>query len=493
MAEKAPSIRVVRRTDCIRLDAEDTTYFTEEGYLHDRPILTSVGIFEYHDPNAKGGIRRELRLPKYVFEEESLKSYRGKPVIITHRGGEVNKDNVSDRQIGTILSDGYKDGDDVRAEVMIHDTDAMKRCGFKELSLGYTLDLVEEPGEYQGQHYDGIQTNIRVNHLALVEAARAGETARLNIDSKDEDINGIEHLEGGRVVKRKNMDSKAMTPDELKGAIGKLIEQYTGAGEATEEGVPAPAKEAEAVKPVPPVQEKKEAAKDAEPVAAEEQKPAVQATAATPEAPVQTDGGDLAGFLAALEELIAKFKGEQNTDGKHCDEEDPTLGTEENPIIDEEITDAEGEEGEETTLADLLEEDEEDVTGEGVIPGGDNADKDASKALNTDSVDDIVSKKLEIGMIGRRLNMDGLERKSITDGKKAIINKVIPGIRLDGKSAEYIDAQYDVAKALLKNNSGTNYQRQQMMNGAKAQRFDGNESQASAARRKMIERTGGNN
>lgn len=33
--------------------------------------------------------------------------------------------------------------------------------------------------------YDAIQTNIRVNHLALVAVARAGDDARLNMDSQD--------------------------------------------------------------------------------------------------------------------------------------------------------------------------------------------------------------------------------------------------------------------------------------------------------------------
>jgi hypothetical protein len=31
-----------------------------------------------------------------------------------------------------------------------------------------------KPGVYQGQHYDGIMTNLRGNHVALVENGRAG-------------------------------------------------------------------------------------------------------------------------------------------------------------------------------------------------------------------------------------------------------------------------------------------------------------------------------
>jgi len=83
----APKLKRVKRLDSIRLDKNDSTYFTDEGYLVDHPILTSCGIFEYTNPD--GSIRRELRLPKYVFDEKSLKTYRGKPIIITHEAGHA--------------------------------------------------------------------------------------------------------------------------------------------------------------------------------------------------------------------------------------------------------------------------------------------------------------------------------------------------------------------------------------------------------------------
>ena len=172
----------VQRLDAIRLDQNDKTYFTEEGYLVDHPVLTSTGIFEYKNPD--GTIRRELRLPENVFNEKSLKSYKGKPIIITHDAGAIDKYNVTNEQIGTILSEGYQDGEDVRAEIIIHDTDGMKECGLRELSLGYNLTLDETPGEWNGEPYDAIQKNIIINHLALVSTARAGEQARLNIDGK---------------------------------------------------------------------------------------------------------------------------------------------------------------------------------------------------------------------------------------------------------------------------------------------------------------------
>lgn len=205
------------RTDSISVDK---TYYTDEGYLVDHPVVTTCGIFEYRKDD--GSTRRELRLPEDVFSEKSLESYKGKPIIITHDAGEVDKENVRREQIGTIMSRGYRDGDNVRCEIIIHDTNALKSCGLKELSLGYSLDTDDTPGVYRGEKYDCIQKNIEINHLALVGEARAGETARLNIDGRDD----IKILKGGRAImyqanlKRKRSDGEAgLSPEEMEAAI----------------------------------------------------------------------------------------------------------------------------------------------------------------------------------------------------------------------------------------------------------------------------------
>jgi hypothetical protein len=55
----------------------------------------------------------------------------------------------------------------------------------REVSCGYTADLVEEPGVYQGQAYDFIQRNIKYNHIAIVDKGRAGPDVRIRLDSED--------------------------------------------------------------------------------------------------------------------------------------------------------------------------------------------------------------------------------------------------------------------------------------------------------------------
>ncbi|MCQ2560328.1 MAG: DUF2213 domain-containing protein, partial [Clostridia bacterium] len=194
------------RTDHLPLGA---TYFTEEGYLVDQPVVTMTGIFEYLNPD--GSIRRELRLPEEVFAKSSLASYEGKPIVLSHAAGEVDKDHIPEEIVGTVLSPGIPDGDKVRAKIIIHNTNALQTSGLRELSLGYSLTLEETPGVWQGCHYDAVQRNIEINHLALVRWARAGSAARLNIDGKS-----AEKYKGGigMLKKDKLPESKTVEPEK---------------------------------------------------------------------------------------------------------------------------------------------------------------------------------------------------------------------------------------------------------------------------------------
>lgn len=491
-----PVLRRVRRLDSIRLDADDRTYFTEEGYLVDHPVLTSVGIFEYRNPD--GTVRRELRLPEHVFAEKSLKTYRGKPVIITHTAGKISKNNVDREQIGTILSDGYPDGDDVRAEIIIHNTDAMKSCGLKELSLGYNLDLLEEPGEWHGQPYDAVQTNIVINHLALVANARAGDQARLNIDSSEEpELRGGKltasgsgqenqkekketHLpsgshagvddkknEGGKkTVANLNMDGLNMTPEQLVEAINQYKASHGEEKSAAAADDGAGVLEAEKQEP-----------KAGREVPAEV--PAAKGLLAT--GPEKKDADDLTPLIAAVEQLLAVLKAKDgDTDSAAEGAAGPVSPKEGIPAV----TKQDGKRDREPAAC-------------GKRDTNTDGSGDLSQSLNADSADDLFRQRLGICRVGDRLGLEGLEAMSILDGKKAVIVKVLPDMRLDGKAPAYVDAAYDIAVEKACRRKDVDYQRQQMAaSGAPpAMRTDGigsDGSMASHARQKMIEREGGN-
>lgn len=380
------------------------TYFTPEGYLIDNPILTRVGIFEYHNPD--GTIRRELRLPEEVFAAESLASYKGKPVILTHEAGLVDVDNVQQEHIGTILSEGIQDGDNVRAQIVIHDAESLD-YGLRELSLGYTQTPDETPGVWNGQPYDAIQRNIQINHLALVEKARAGEQARLNIDGEEQ---------GGNQMSKARKDG--LTPEE----IARLVEEYKqrqaqrmqNSNPTTDEGTNPEEQttdedEADPVKEVKDRRDRRDASGDCE-------------TMDEASGVIAQQDEDIQKLLDFIAQLQAKIDFDQAS----AEEEVKTDGEGEN-------AEANADEGEH----------QEDP-------------------LNMDSIDAYVNQKIELIRLGDKLNMDGLDTMKPTEAKKAIIKKVHPNIRLDGKGSAYINAMYDITKESIGKRKGVDYQRQQM-------------------------------
>lgn len=409
------------------------TYFTPEGYLIDNPILTRVGIFEYHNPD--GTIRRELRLPEEVFAAESLASYKGKPVILTHEAGLVDVENVQQEHIGTILSEGIQDGDNVRAQIVIHDAESLD-YGLRELSLGYTQTPDETPGVWNGQPYDAIQRNIQINHLALVEKARAGEQARLNIDGEEQ---------GGNQMSKARKDG--LTPEE----IARLVEEYKqrqaqrmqNSNPTTDEGTNPEEQttdedEADPVKEVKDRRDRRDASGDCE-------------TMDEASGVIAQQDEDIQKLLDFIAQLQAKI----DFDEASAEEEVKTDGEGEN-------AEANADEGEH----------QEDP-------------------LNMDSIDAYVNQKIELIRLGDKLNLDGIETMKPMDAKKAIIKKVHPNIRLDGKDTAYINAMFDIAKESVGKRKDVDYQRQQMFRSDSAHNkpVDGQNE----ARRRMIEKMDGGN
>jgi hypothetical protein len=448
-----PKLTRVLRLDSIPLDE---TYWTNEGYLIDHPVVTSVGIFEYMNPD--GSVRRELRLPENVFDPASLASYKGKPVILTHEAGVVDKDNVDQEHIGTILSEGKQDGDDVRCEIVIHDTDTMKKSGLRELSLGYSLDLDETPGTWKGQPYDAIQTNIRINHLALVDKARAGEQARLNIDGKDANT-----LKGGKKTmaqKTKRNDGGPMTPEDLAASIQAFKDRQAARGHGGHgDDDPPAANPAPAPAPAAPAAvggEQKDEGDPVQMVKDRRDRRDAEGDPATPEAAlgvIAQQDEDIETLLEYIEGLQAK------QDFDEANQEPPANADEGEP-------------------------------GDGTKQDGEGDDK--TSGINADAADQIFRTRIELVRMGDRLNLDGIETMSVLDAQKAIIKAVNPTMRLDGKSSAYIKAAYDLAKDTLNARKTTNYQRAQMMGGRRADAADA--PGAKSARQRMIDRqeNGGN-
>lgn len=200
-------MKKVQRFDTAKVKA----HFDENGFLIDTPIVARIGAQTYHTPK---GPRVEFRPASEVFDEDSLESYRGKPITLGHK--IVNSKNAKDLVVGSCPGAAKRDSDGigVLAPVMVYDEHSIEQAKKKiaaEISVGYSSIDIERSGwgnNLTGEYYfddelpenfddikkdaaedwvkfDAVQTHIRVNHVALVFRGRAG-IAKLNLDSEQE-------------------------------------------------------------------------------------------------------------------------------------------------------------------------------------------------------------------------------------------------------------------------------------------------------------------
>jgi hypothetical protein len=179
--------------NCFRYDvsAIQNYEFTDEGYLRVKARIARTGIQSYTDAN--GGIRLEYRPEEEVAADAALDSFREKCVTKEHPPVLLDASNTKDYAVGFTSADvSYSEGF-VESILTVTDKetiDEIMRGNVREVSCGYKVDYSPEPGiTPDGQHYDGIQKNIRGNHVAIVNRARGGAQVRLMLDSADAAVN----------------------------------------------------------------------------------------------------------------------------------------------------------------------------------------------------------------------------------------------------------------------------------------------------------------
>lgn len=160
---------------------------TEEGYLRVWCRAARTGTQLYR--RADGSQVREYRPPEEVQKPESLSTFGMKPVTWTHPPVLLDSTNTSQFAKGTSGSQvRYSDGF-VEVALVVTDQETIEKIQRKdatEVSAGYRVDYDPTPGlTPEGESYDGVQRNIRVNHIAIVPRGRAGPEVRLLLDRMD--------------------------------------------------------------------------------------------------------------------------------------------------------------------------------------------------------------------------------------------------------------------------------------------------------------------
>lgn len=174
----------VRRFDFAPITRSETT---SEGYLRVWCKAARTGTQLYR--RADGSQVREYRPPEEVGKPEALATFGMTPVTYEHPPVLLDSGNTKKFQIGysgsqVRFNDGF-----VEVALVVTDKDSIERIqkgDAREVSAGYKVDFDPTPGiTPEGESYDGVQRNIRVNHIAVVPRGRAGPEVRLLLDRMD--------------------------------------------------------------------------------------------------------------------------------------------------------------------------------------------------------------------------------------------------------------------------------------------------------------------
>lgn len=222
---------------------------TDEGYLVAPGNMARTGVQDYRayelglDADGMDPMKviRLHRPPEEVFDAASMASFEGKPITIEHPPVAVTSDNWSELAKGDVRNVA-RSGELMTGTLVIRSKDAIEavQSGKAQLSNGYIFELDMTSGTTaDGRAYDGIQRNIRGNHVALVDAARCGSACRI-ADSQP-------NLEGRTMADAKRKVTVDGIPLEVEDTAAEVIDTLVKQrNEARDALTPLKAKAAEA-------------------------------------------------------------------------------------------------------------------------------------------------------------------------------------------------------------------------------------------------------
>lgn len=158
---------------------------TSDGYLTANARVARTGIQIYTGAQVgkpELSTVRVYRPESEVFSADAMKSYAHRPVTLDHPSEPVNASNWKDVSVGQTGDEVIRDGETVRVPMVLMDAAAIDAvdAGKRELSMGYMAQLDWTDGTTpNGELYDAVQKNLRMNHLAIVAKARGGSTLKI--------------------------------------------------------------------------------------------------------------------------------------------------------------------------------------------------------------------------------------------------------------------------------------------------------------------------
>lgn len=157
----------------------------------------------------------------------TVESLNGIPVLLKH--AEDSAEAPASNRVGSTGTDAKWEPPYLTNSLHIQAADAIRRINdgtMREISMGYFYTPVLRHGEFEGEPYDVVMTDISCNHVALVEEGRAGH----DVSVKDSTLTlpaggGKEEPKTSSELKQENDDM-----NEKEKALAEILEIVAGAG-----------------------------------------------------------------------------------------------------------------------------------------------------------------------------------------------------------------------------------------------------------------------
>lgn len=145
--------------------------------------LSKVGVYEYSGAqigapaDQANQIFKVYRPASELGDPEAVESFKLVPFIDDHTMLGEDYTSTDERPVAGVIGETvYFEGDTLYGNPKVFSKALAQKIksGKTELSCGYRCRYEFTPGEWNGEHYDVIQREIRGNHVALVDEGRMG-------------------------------------------------------------------------------------------------------------------------------------------------------------------------------------------------------------------------------------------------------------------------------------------------------------------------------
>lgn len=158
---------------------------------------------------------------------ETINSLNGIPILLKH--ARDSAEEPASNRVGSTGTDAKWEPPYLTNSLHIQDADAIRRINdgtMREISMGYFYTPVLQHGEFEGEPYDLIMTDIACNHVALVEEGRAGH----DVIVKDAALNSNLPADDGQEDGTSSEINQENEMNEKDKAISELLELVSSAG-----------------------------------------------------------------------------------------------------------------------------------------------------------------------------------------------------------------------------------------------------------------------